>query len=35
MKTCYIRESIGKSTKIADTVIANKHSTYLDYEQDH
>ena len=35
MKTCYMRESIGKSAKIADAVIANKHSTYLNYKQDH
>ena len=28
-------ESIGKSAKIADVVIANKESTYLDHEQDH
>ena len=35
MKTCYMRESIGKSAKIANTVIANKQSTYLDHEQDH
>jgi len=30
-----MRESIGKSAKIADVVIANKQSTYLDHEQDH
>ena len=30
-----MRESIGKSTKIADAAIANKQSTYLDHEQDH
>ena len=35
MKTCYMRESIVKSAKIADVVIANKQSTYLDHEQDH
>ena len=30
-----MRESIGRSAKIADAVIANKQSTYLDHEQDH
>ena len=35
MKTCYMRESIDKSAKIANAVIANKQSTYLDHEQDH
>ena len=25
----------GESAKIADAVIANKQSTYLDHEQDH
>ena len=30
-----MRESIGKSTKIADADIANKQSTYLNHEQDH
>ena len=30
-----MRESIGKSAKIADAVIANKQRTYLDDEQDH
>ena len=30
-----MRESIGKSTKIADAAIANKQSTYPDHEQDH
>ena len=34
MKTYYMRESIGKSAKIADVVIANKKNTYLDHEQD-
>ena len=29
-----MRESIGKSAKIADVVIGNKQSTYLDHEQD-
>ena len=35
METCYMHESIGKSAKIADAVIANKQSTYLDHEQDY
>ena len=30
-----MREIIGKSAKIADTVIPNKQSTYLDHAQDH
>ena len=30
-----MREGIGKSAKIADAIIANKHSTYLDHEQGH
>ena len=30
-----MRESIGKSAKIADAIITNKQSTYLGYEQDH
>ena len=30
-----MRESMGQSAKIADAVIANKQSTYLDHEQDH
>ena len=30
-----MRESIDKSTKIANAAIANKQSTYLDHEQDH
>ena len=30
-----MRESIGKSAKIADAAIANKQSTYLNHEQDH
>ena len=30
-----MRESIGKSVKIADAVIAKKYDTYLDHEQDH
>ena len=30
-----MRESIDKMAKITDAVIANKHSTYLDHEQDH
>ena len=30
-----MRESIDKSAKIADAVIANKQSIYLDHEQDH
>ena len=30
-----MRDSIGKSAKIADAVIVNKQSTYLDHEQDH
>ena len=29
-----MRESIGKSAKLADAVIANKQSNYLDHEQD-
>ena len=35
MKTYYMHESIGKLAKIADAVIANKQTTYLDHEQDH
>ena len=30
-----MHEGIGKSAKIADVVIADKQSTYLDYEHDH
>ena len=30
-----MRENIGKSAKITDAVIANKHGTYFDHEQDH
>ena len=30
-----MRESTGKSAKIADALIANKQSTYLNHEQDH
>ena len=30
-----MRESIDKSAKIVDAVIANKQNTYLDHEQDH
>ena len=35
MKTCYMCESIDESAKIADACITNKHSIYLDHEQDH
>ena len=35
MKTYYMRESIGKSAKIADACIADKQSTYLDHKQNH
>ena len=30
-----MRESIGKSAKIADAVIVNKQSTYFDHDQSH
>ena len=30
-----MRESIGKLAQIANAVIANKQSTYIDHEQDH
>ena len=35
MKACHICESTGESAKIANAYIANKHSAYLDPEQNH